>query len=204
MPSVIFTDDGFLFFSFLGARVFLTIALDLVISGIQEPVRFAVEAKARVCVSNSKGDILSQDISDTIWSSFKKLTPFVEEFEMLLKEVGAIASLPSNASLTSFFRWPIQAAPRNPSASSTPDETYEVVLLESKSEGERRAKMRQSAATAVDDDDDEPMVSGFGHVSKECDEEVLGNWSDLLSKWRKNYAERPRGLQTLVRRGKVQ
>lgn len=45
------------------------------------------------------------------------------------------------------------------------------------------------------------MVSGFGHVSKECDEEVLGNWSDILAKWRKNYAERPRGLQTLVRRG---
>lgn len=45
------------------------------------------------------------------------------------------------------------------------------------------------------------MVSGFGHVSKECDEEVLGNWSDILLKWRKNYNERPRGLQTLVRRG---
>ena len=52
-----------------------------------------------------------------------------------------------------------------------------------------------------EEDDDEPMVSGFGHVSKECDEEVLGNWSDILSKWRKNYAERPRGLQSLVRKG---
>jgi hypothetical protein len=79
----------FFFLSFfpLGARVFLTIALDLVISGIQEPVRFLIEAKARVCVSNSKGDILSQDISDTIWSSFKKLLPFTEEFDMILKEV---------------------------------------------------------------------------------------------------------------------
>ena len=54
---------------------------------------------------------------------------------------------------------------------------------------------------AADEDDDEPMVSGFGHVSKECDEEVLGNWSDILAKWRKNYAERPRGLQSLVRKG---
>jgi hypothetical protein len=77
-------------FSFFpaGARVFLTIGLDLVISGIHEPVRFLIEAKARVCVSNSKGDILSQDISDTIWSSFKKLTPFTEEFDMILREVG--------------------------------------------------------------------------------------------------------------------
>ncbi len=53
----------------------------------------------------------------------------------------------------------------------------------------------------TEEDDDEPMVSGFGHVSKECDEEVLGNWSDILAKWRKNYAERPRGLQSLVRKG---
>ena len=76
------------FFSFLlGARVFLTIALDLVISGIHEPVRFLIEAKARVCVANSKGDILSQDISNTIWSSFKKLSPFTEEFDMILREV---------------------------------------------------------------------------------------------------------------------
>lgn len=56
-------------------------------------------------------------------------------------------------------------------------------------------------AGTAEEDDDEPMVSGFGHVSKECDEEVLGNWSDILSKWRKNYAERPRGLQSLVRKG---
>ncbi len=84
--NVIANQFFFLFFS-LGARVFFTIALDLVISGIQEPVRFLIEAKARICVSNSKGDILSQDISDTIWSSFKKLSPFTEEFDMILKEV---------------------------------------------------------------------------------------------------------------------
>jgi hypothetical protein len=57
------------------------------------------------------------------------------------------------------------------------------------------------ASAAAEEEDDEPMVSGFGHVSKECDEEVLGNWSDILVKWRKNYADRPRGLQALVRRG---
>ncbi|UJR10785.1 hypothetical protein I4U23_014972 [Adineta vaga] len=161
-----------------GARVFFTIAIDLVISGIHEPVRFLIEAKARICVSNSKGDILSQDISDTIWSSFKKLTPFTEEFDMILKEI-----------------------PSKSSSSTHQDDTYEVILLESKSEAERRAKLRQSGAAGPEDDDDEPMVSGFGHVSKECDEEVLGNWSDILSKWRKNYAERPRGLQSLVRKG---
>ncbi|CAF1048306.1 unnamed protein product [Rotaria sordida] len=162
-----------------GARVFLTIGLDLVISGIHEPVRFLIEAKARVCVLNSKGDILSQDISDTIWSPFKKLTPFTEDFDMILREVTSKSS-----------------------SSLNQDDTYEVVLLESNSEAERRAKLRQSTVgTVTEEDDDEPMVSGFGHVSKECDEEILGNWSDILTKWRKNYSERPRGLQALVRKG---
>jgi hypothetical protein len=67
--------------------VFLTVALDVVISGIHEPVRFSIEAKARVCESNKSGDIISQDLSDTIWSSFKKVTPFTEEFDMILKQV---------------------------------------------------------------------------------------------------------------------
>lgn len=163
------------------------------ISGIHEPVRFLIESKARVVLSNSKGDIISQDLTDSIWAPFKKTSPLTEEFEMILKEVK-----------------------------NGQDESYEVLLLESKSEAERKAKLRQTAAgkkqrtnfneekqlqtfrlATIDDDDDEPMVSGFGHVSKECDEEVLGNWSDILLKWRKNYNERPRGLQTLVRRGQT-
>lgn len=188
-----------------GARVFLTIALDLVISGIHEPVRFLIESKARVCLANSKGDILSQDLTDSIWAPFKKTSPLTEEFEMILKEVRREKSIDRSTGFS------LQVGPKNGQ-----DETYEVISLESKSEAERKSKLRQTAAgkklrncllvdgfssATVDDDDDEPMVSGFGHVSKECDEEVLGNWSDILVKWRKNYNDRPRGLQTLVRRG---
>ncbi|CAF3839038.1 unnamed protein product [Rotaria magnacalcarata] len=164
-----------------GARIFLTVALDIVINGISEPVRFLIEAKARVSESNKSNDVNSQDISDTIWSSFKKVTPFTEEFDMTLKQVL--------------------------SKSSHPDETYEVVNLESKSEAERRAKFCRLASripstnTGDDDDNDDAIVSGFGHVSKECDEEVLSNWSEILIKWRKNYSERPKGLQLLVRKG---
>lgn len=60
-----------------------------------------------------------------------------------------------------------------------------------------------STSSTGDDDHhgDEVIVSGFGHVSKDCDEEVLNNWSDILTKWRKNYFERPRGLQALVQKG---
>ncbi len=72
-------------FLFKGASIFLTIGLDLVISGISEPVRFLIEAKARIREIN---DSSSQDISETIWSSFKKVTPFFEEFDMTIKQVN--------------------------------------------------------------------------------------------------------------------
>ena len=55
--------------------------------------------------------------------------------------------------------------------------------------------------TGDDDDSDESIASGFGQVSKDCDEEILGNWNDILIKWRKNYLERPKGLQVLVQKG---
>ncbi|CAF0767342.1 unnamed protein product [Rotaria sp. Silwood1] len=164
-----------------GARIFLTVALDIVISGISEPVRFLIEAKARISELNKSNDTTSQDISDTIWSSFKKVTPFTEEFDMTIKQVL--------------------------SKSSHQDETYEVLQLESKSEAERRAKFGRltsrvpSNSTGDDDDSDEAIISGFGHVSKDCDDEVLSNWSEILIKWRKNYSERPKGLQRLVRQG---
>jgi hypothetical protein len=38
-------------------------------------------------------------------------------------------------------------------------------------------------------------------VSKDCDEEILCNWNEILIKWRKNYFERPKGLQRLVQKG---
>ncbi len=43
---------------------------------------------------------------------------------------------------------------------------------------------------------------GLGNVSKDCAHEELLDWSDLLYRWRKNtWNERPRGLQSLVRKG---
>lgn len=58
------------------------------INGISEPVRFLIEAKARVSELNKSNDTATQDLSDTIWSSFKKVTQFTEEFDMTLKQVN--------------------------------------------------------------------------------------------------------------------
>ena len=117
-----------------GARVFFTVALDVVISGIHEPVRFLIEGKARVCQSNPSDDGSSQEASESIWASFKKVTPFFEDFDLLLKQVN-------NRECTTTEREAVivQVSPR----SSHQEEIYEVVLLESKCESERRGKSRR-------------------------------------------------------------
>ena len=56
------------------ARVFMTVAVDLVIAGIQEPVRFLIETKAKVFPTNER-----------FWYFNKKM--HIEEFLFELKEV---------------------------------------------------------------------------------------------------------------------
>ena len=59
---------------FSDMRVFLTIAVDLVIDGIQEPVRFLIETKAKIFPTTER-----------FWYFSKK--PHHEQFVLKLKEV---------------------------------------------------------------------------------------------------------------------
>lgn len=49
-------------------------------------------------------------------------------------------------------------------------------------------------------DGDEPLLSGTGRVSKDCAEDVLENWADVLGRW-KSTQQRPKQLASLVRHG---
>lgn len=60
---------------FLGTRVFLSVAVDLVIQEILEPVRFLVETKARIFPQNEK-----------FWYFGRKILH--EDFYIRLKEVS--------------------------------------------------------------------------------------------------------------------
>ena len=64
---------------FSDMRVFLTIAVDLVIEGIQEPVRFLIETKAKIF-----------PITERFWYFSKK--PHHEQFVLKLKEVRLLLS----------------------------------------------------------------------------------------------------------------
>ena len=60
-------------------RVFMTIAIDLVIEGIQEPVRFLIETKAKI-----------YPINERFWYFNKK--PHHEQFVLRLAKVSTSGS----------------------------------------------------------------------------------------------------------------
>ncbi len=61
-------------------RVFLTIAVDLVVEGIQEPVRFLIETKAKIFPANER-----------FWYFSKK--PHHEQFVLKLREVRVVETV---------------------------------------------------------------------------------------------------------------
>ena len=77
----------------------------------------------------------------------------------------------------------------------------ELVRKKNAMEHQKKTEEENNIAT-VSDDESDPVISGVGSVPKDCGEEELLDWGDLLSRWRKTtWNERPRGLQALVRRG---
>ena len=163
-------------------RVFMTIAVDLVINGLQDPVRFCIETKARIFSQNEKFWVYNR-------------TKHVEEFYLQIKNNSEQTAISSTS----------------PPAPVNVNNVYSLDSIFSQTELMRKKNVvstttdnssSNSFAANLSDDENEPIISGTGSVTKECGEEELLDWSDLLSRWRKTtWNERPRGLQSLVRKG---
>uniref|UniRef100_A0A8I3NQB6 Rab GTPase-activating protein 1 n=1 Tax=Canis lupus familiaris TaxID=9615 RepID=A0A8I3NQB6_CANLF len=158
--------------------LFMTTAVDLVITEVQEPVRFLIETKVRVCSPNER----------LFWPFSKRST--TENFFLKLKQI------------------------KQKERKNNTDTLYEVVCLESESERERRKTCPEAVKPPVSEFNDtfssrdeklnyndEPLLSGFGDVSKECAGKILETWGELLSKWHLNLSVRPKQLSSLVRSG---
>ena len=179
-------------------RVFMTVAVDLVINGLQDPVRFCIETKARIFGSSEK-----------FWV-YQKTKHHEEFYLQIVKNGDRKLSSPS----TSNHIYSLQSI------------HSQAELLRKKHTIEHNKNKSEAAAAAAagtndqpqgladgsnssmnntlenSDDENELVMSGLGNVSKDCAQEELLDWSDLLSRWRKTtWNERPRGLQSLVRKG---
>ncbi|KAM4527233.1 rab GTPase-activating protein 1 isoform 2-T2 [Odontesthes bonariensis] len=160
--------------------MYMTTAVDLVITEVEEPVRFLLETRVRVCSPN-----------DRLFWPFGKRS-YTETFYLKLRQMER-KERKSPASDTLYevvsLESETEREKRKTTASPNILPTGPGTMAPSPPEDDE------------EEDNDEPLLSGSGDVSKECAEKILETWGDLLSKWHMNLSVRPRQLPALVRSG---
>ena len=164
--------------------VFMTVAADLVLNQIAEPVRFVVETKVRIYPGQERFWYYTRRLVVRRWrlvvrrleggdGEALQLVEVVAGEEVNQPAQGRMSQLTSQlATLTSSWRGSESAEPDLASPGDEPD----------------------------DDSGDEPILSGSGGVSKECSETELAGWAEVLQNWPPGRS-RPRQLVSLVRAG---
>uniref|UniRef100_A0A8C6ZRA8 Rab GTPase-activating protein 1 n=1 Tax=Nothoprocta perdicaria TaxID=30464 RepID=A0A8C6ZRA8_NOTPE len=158
--------------------LFMTTAVDLVITEVQEPVRFILETKVRVCSPNER----------LFWPFSKRSS--TENFFLKLKQDR------KNNSDTLYEVVCLESESERERRKTTASPSLR--LPQSGSQG---SMIPSPPEDDEEEDNDEPLLSGSGDVSKECAEKILETWGDLLSKWHLNLSVRPKTLSALVRSG---
>lgn len=158
-------------------RVFMTVAIDLVIHGIQEPVRFAMETKAMIFPQTER-----------FWYYSKK--PHTEYFHVKLKEVEDVNGTTCHEVINVASQTEIDRK----KAAMTLNLTHSKYIQDN--------VQTPSEGPDEESDGDEPLMSGSGVVSKEItDENLLEAWRDVLKRWHQNLAQKPKQVLHLSRKG---
>ncbi|XP_035792291.1 rab GTPase-activating protein 1-like [Anopheles albimanus] len=178
----------------------LTVAVDLVIKGIQEPVRFVIETSV---------SILSGSELRIVQNLFNNKRPLLLHFYLTLRENGEgtwevdsidhsdeIVDPPgtgggsgggtgASSSLSLNFNFRNWSFKNSASVQSMQEELQD-----------------DSSPTDYSSDGDEPLLSGTGEVSKNCSIAQLDEWQGIILEWYQDVPEkRPKALAALVRSG---
>uniref|UniRef100_A0A1A9Z3C5 Rab-GAP TBC domain-containing protein n=1 Tax=Glossina pallidipes TaxID=7398 RepID=A0A1A9Z3C5_GLOPL len=171
------------------SKTFLTVAVDIVMRGIQEPVRFVIETPVTI---QSAGELRIRD-------HFIPKRPMTLGFYLHLKRT------------TDDFSWKVNSIDPSeeiiepPQQSGSSSSSY---LLKIGMNNLSRIVRSSSIASIEDEcpsdndelsDGDEPLLSGTGEVSKDCSQDTLDEWDPILKEW--DGEKRPKNLATLVRLG---
>ncbi|KFO19436.1 Rab GTPase-activating protein 1 [Fukomys damarensis] len=162
--------------------LFMTTAVDLVITEVQEPVRFLLETKVRVCSPNER----------LFWPFSKRST--TENFFLKLKQIKQKERKNNTDTLYEVVCLESESERERRKTTASPS----VRLPQS---GSQSSVIPSPPEDDEEEDNDEPLLSGSGDVSKECAEKILETWGELLSKWHLNLSVRPKQLLSLVRNG---
>ncbi|XP_009693655.1 PREDICTED: rab GTPase-activating protein 1-like [Cariama cristata] len=144
--------------------LFMTTAVDLVITEVQEPVRFILETKVRVCSPNER----------LFWPFSKRSS--TENFFLKLKQIKQKDRKNNSDTLYEVVCLESESERERRKTTASPS----LRLPQSGSQG---SMIPSPPEDDEEEDNDEPLLSGSGDVSKECAEKILETWGELLSKW---------------------
>lgn len=163
----------------------LTVAVDLVIKGIQEPVRFVIETSVM---------ILSQSELRIMQNLFTNKRLLVMHYYLTLQESGE-------------GTWKVESIDHSDEIVEPQPPPSLSLNLNFKTWSFKTSASVQSmefddSSPDYSSDGDEPLLSGTGEVSKDCPVALLDEWNEILKEWdRDNLDRRPRNLTNLVRCG---
>ncbi|XP_036337827.1 rab GTPase-activating protein 1-like isoform X2 [Rhagoletis pomonella] len=163
------------------SKTFLTVAVDIVVRGIRDPVRFVIETPV-VIQSASEIRIMDHFISKRPMTLrfYLQLERTTDEFNWKVSSIDPSEEINEPQQQSSLLKFGMNNLSRIVRSSS-------IVSIE------------DDCPTDYSSDGDEPLLSGTGEVSKDCSQDKLDEWDPILKEW--DGEKRPKNLPPLVRLG---
>lgn len=164
----------------------ITLAVDLVMKGIQEPVRFVIESHIKIDHAENQ----SSKFGNNFLFQQGSRKPLMRKFYIQLKENGENSWVLSSVDPSDESLEPVQ--------SNSLNQKLKNLIVRSASVSADFDDLSPDEITETDLDEDEPLASGTGEVTKECSQDRIESWSNILIEWATT-TKRPKNLATLIR-----